>query len=294
MQPEDVPAFRLSDIHLSYDKLSVLEGLDFELASGQVVGLIGANGAGKSTLIRILLGLIEPQSGIAELAGEPAAALSAATRGRVGYVPQSSKLFAWLDGAGMLRYFGAFYPGFDLAYAEALAQRLKVSLNTSIQLLSPGQQQRLSIVRALSTRPDILILDEPMAALDPAGRLEVIEQLVAEQRQRPMSILISSHITQDLQRLCTELAVLHGGRIAMQAPLGKFQGLARVTVTGPESSLASFTFEGAHHVRAEGTSSRCFVVDANDLPVMMAQLPTDLQATPASQDLETVVSEWMR
>src|SRR5690348_816973 len=163
MQPGDVPAFRLRDIQLSYDKLSVLEGLDFELASGQVVGLIGANGAGKSTLIRVLLGLVEPQSGTAELAGEPAAALSAATRGRVGYVPQSPKLFAWLDGAGMLRYFGAFYPGFDPAYAEALAQRLKVSLNTSIQLLSPGQQQRLSIVRALSTRPDILILDEPMA-----------------------------------------------------------------------------------------------------------------------------------
>lgn len=294
MQPEDVPAFRLRDIQLSYDKLAVLTGLDFELASGQIIGLIGANGAGKSTLIRVLLGLVEPQAGIAELAGEPAASLSPATRARVGYVPQSPKLFAWMDGASMLRYVGAFYPGYDRAHADSLAQRLKVSLNTPIQVLSPGQQQRLSIVRALSTHPDILVLDEPMAALDPAGRLEVIEQLIAEQRRRPMSILISSHITQDLQRLCTQLAILHGGRIAMQAPLAKFQGLARVIVTGPEQALAAFSFERAYHVRSEAGSSRCFIIDAADSQAMLASLPTELQATPASQDLEAVVSEWMR
>ena len=294
MQPKDVPAFRLSDIHLAYEKLSVLEGLNFTLDRGEIVGLIGANGAGKSTLIRVLLGLIAPQAGTAELLGEPAAALSAAARGRIGYVPQSPKLFAWMDGASMLRYFGAFYPTFDGAHADALVDRLKVSLKTPIQVLSPGQQQRLSIIRALSTRPEILVLDEPMAALDPAGRLEVIEQLVAEHRQRPMSILISSHITQDLQRLCSQLAILHGGRIAMQAPLAKFQALARVMVTGPEQSLAAYAFERAHYVRADGAMHRCYIIDAHDLADMLGALPADLHATPASHDLEAAVSEWMR
>lgn len=294
MQPDDVPASRLREIQLSYDKLSVLEGLNFELGAGQVVGLVGANGAGKSTLIRVLLGLIAPQAGTAEIAGEPAATLSPATRARIGYVPQSPKLFAWMDGASMLRYFDAFYPAFDQAHADALAERLKVSLKTMISSLSPGQQQRLSIVRALSTRPDILLLDEPMAALDPAGRLEVIEQLAAEQQRRPMSILISSHITQDLQRLCTQLAILHGGRIAMHGPLEKFQALVRVSVSGPERALATYTFERAQHVRDEGASSRCFVVQANDIDDMLSNLPAELQATPASRDLEAVVSEWMR
>jgi ABC-2 type transport system ATP-binding protein len=294
MQPEDVPAVRLRDIHLSYGKLSVLENLDFELPRGEIVGLIGANGAGKSTLIRVLLGLIAPRSGTAELAGEPVASLSATARARVGYVPQSPDLFPWMDGAGMLRYFGAFYPGFDRAHADALAERLKVSLNTTIQTLSPGHQQRLSIVRALSTRPDILVLDEPMAALDPAGRLEVIEQLIAEQRSRPMSILISSHITHDLQRLCTRLAILHGGRIAMQASLQEFQQLARITVTGPEEVLAAFTFERARHVRSDGASGRRFIVDARNSAELLASLPAELRPITETPDLEAVVSEWMR
>ena len=109
-----------------------------------------------------------------------------------------------------------------------------------------------------------------------------------------MSILISSHITQDLQRLCSQLAILHGGRIAMQAPLAKFQALARVMVTGPEQSLAAYAFERAHYVRADGAMHRCYIIDAHDLADMLGALPADLHATPASHDLEAAVSEWMR
>src|SRR6185436_1996990 len=155
MQSKDVPAIRLRDVQFSYGKLPVLEQLDFRVGSGEIVGLVGANGSGKTTLIRILLGLVAPASGEVQLAGESAAALSPATRQRIGYVPQSPRLFPWLDGASMLRYFGAFYDHYDQEYAAELAARLKVTLNTPIQVLSPGQQQRLSIVRALGSRPDI-------------------------------------------------------------------------------------------------------------------------------------------
>jgi ABC-2 type transport system ATP-binding protein len=294
MQSADVPAIHLHDVNFSYGKLPVLGRLDFRVGSGEIVGLVGANGSGKTTLIRILLGLVAPASGVAELAGEAAQSLSGTARQRIGYVPQSPRLFPWLDGASMLRYFGAFYDPYDQAYAAQLAERLKVTLKTPIQSLSPGQQQRLSIVRALGSRPDILVLDEPMAALDPAGRLEVLEQLAAEQRQRPMTILLSSHITQDLQRVCTHLAVLHAGRIAQHAPLQAFESMRRYTVAGPEDALASHAFEPARHVRREGDGVRCYVIDDADADRFQASLPAGVTATPASHDLETVVSEWMR
>jgi ABC-2 type transport system ATP-binding protein len=294
MQSTDVPAIQLRGVCFSYGKLPVLDSLDFRAADGEITGLVGANGSGKTTLIRILLGLVAPASGVVELAGESAQSLTVAARQRIGYVPQSPRLFPWLNGASMLRYFGAFYDHYDQAFAAELAGRLKVTLKTPIQSLSPGQQQRLSIVRALGSRPDIVVLDEPMAALDPAGRLEVIEQLAAEQRRRPMSILLSSHITQDLQRLCTHLAVLHGGRIALHAPLGTFDAMRRFMVTGPEAALAAHSFQRARHVRSERNGQRYFVIDAADVDDFQASLPAGATATPATHDLETIVSEWMR
>jgi ABC-2 type transport system ATP-binding protein len=294
MQSTDVPAIHLRDIQFSYGELAVLDHLELRVAKGEIVGLVGANGSGKTTLIRILLGLVAPSSGDAELAGETAQSLTVAARQRIAYVPQSPRLFPWLDGAGMLRYFGAFYDQYDQAYAAELAERLKVTLKTPIQSLSPGQQQRLSIVRALGSRPDILVLDEPMAALDPAGRLEVIEQLAAEQRRRPMSILISSHITQDLQRLCTHLAVLHAGRIALHEPASTFADMRRFTVSGPEDVLAAHSFAPARHVRRDEDGQRCWVIDSANVEDFVANLPPDATAAAVAHDLETVVSEWMR
>jgi ABC-2 type transport system ATP-binding protein len=116
-------------------------------------------------------------------------------RARIGYVPQIPNQFAWLTGRAMLRYLAAFYPRFDWTYTDALIERWKISLKTPIGLLSPGQQQRLSIVRALGHRPDFLVLDEPIAALDPATRMAVIDELSSEHRARGVSVIFSSHIT---------------------------------------------------------------------------------------------------
>jgi hypothetical protein len=110
---------------------------------------------------------IAVDSGHCELLGETSPALSSDARERIGYVPQSPGQFPWLSGQAMLRYISAFYPRFDWSYARELAGRWKVALHSPIGVLSPGQQQRLSIVRALATRPDVLILDEPIASLDP-------------------------------------------------------------------------------------------------------------------------------
>ena len=293
MQPQDAIAASARNVSKSFQGRPVLHDLSWRVERGSVVGLLGANGAGKTTLLRILLGLLPADSGAAEIHGADAGSLPPDVRARIGYVPQASQLFTWLTGRAMLRYVGSFYPNYDHDYAQSVAERLKVSLKTGIEVLSPGQQQRLSIVRALATRPDLLILDEPMSALDPAARLYVIEELLREQRARELTVIVSSHIVHDLQRYCTHLAVVKDGSIAIHESMEFFAGLVRVRAEGPEPVLASQVFTGARHARGD-SGERSLVLARDSLASLARELPEGVSLQQPEGDLETVVSEWMR
>jgi ABC-2 type transport system ATP-binding protein len=293
MQPQDATPFSLRNVGKSFSGRPVLHELSLQVARGTVVGLLGANGSGKTTLLKILLGLLPPDSGVAQIHGADAGNLPAEIRARVGYVPQDSQLFTWLTGKAMLRYVGTFFPGYDHAYAQAVAERLRVSLKTPIRALSPGQQQRLSIVRALATRPDALVLDEPMAALDPAARLYVIEELLREQRSDERTIIVSSHIVHDLARYCTHLAIVKGGRIALHQSMESCAQLARLVASGEESLLAAHAFAEALHVRG-GAGVRHLVVDRAAIDTLGRSAPAGVTIRESPGDLEAVLSEWMR
>src|SRR5579862_3927648 len=139
-------AIEVQGLSKSYRRHSVLADLNVQVQSGAAVGLLGANGSGKTTLLKILLGLLEVDSGNIRVLGEVPRELSAQARGMISYVPQTPNQFFWLTGRAMLKYIAAFYPSFDWDYAKELSDRWKVSLRTPISVLSPGQQQRLSIV----------------------------------------------------------------------------------------------------------------------------------------------------
>jgi len=294
MQPHDAAPVSVRNVSKSFHGRRVLDDLSLQVERGSVVGLLGANGSGKTTLLRILLGLLPRDSGVAEIYGANADKLPPETRTRIGYVPQSSQLFAWLTGRSMLRYVGSFYPNYDHEYAQSVAERLQVSLKTGIEALSPGQQQRLSIVRALATRPEVLVLDEPMAALDPAARLFVIEELLREQRSRELTIIVSSHIVHDLQRYCTHLAVVKGGRIAIHERMEFFAGLVRILARGEEPQLASAVFAEAAHVRASNPGERTLVAARDSMAAIERELSQGITLQPVEGDLEAVLSEWMR
>jgi ABC-2 type transport system ATP-binding protein len=278
----------------AFGKRGVLDALDLVVEPGLAVGLLGANGAGKTTLLKLLLGLIPADGGIATVFGEPVGALSEEVRGRISYVPQMPGQFAWLTAHAMLKYLSAFYPTFDWDYARALSERLKVSMRTQIGVLSPGQQQRLSIVRALATRPSLLVLDEPIASLDPATRIAVIEELIAERQRRQITILISSHITGDLERLCTHLAVLAKGKIAAFESAATFVRLARVTLEGDEAVLAAEKFAGARAVRRPAAGQRILVVDGDAAPGYRDALASRFRVQVDEPGLEAILTEWMQ
>ena len=213
---------------------------------GQVIGLLGCNGAGKSTLLECLLGLRELDGGAVRLYGEDVRKLSDATRARIGYVPQKSDLFDWLTPRQMLDYFKALYPRWNEAKVNGLLGRWgfdQLMQNKAIGKLSGGEQQRLSIIRALGPDPQLLILDEPVSSLDPVGRRDFLRELIDGVIEHGTTVVFSTHILSDLERVALDIAFLKDGKIALQGQLDELLEGAR-RVVGPGAVLDGVTLAG--------------------------------------------------
>ena len=235
--PAAPASVQIHGLHVGYRGQPVLQGLNWTLQPGQVVGLLGRNGAGKTTLLEALLGLREAQSGSVQLFGEPASMPSDAVRARIGYVPQSNDLFGELRAQQLLDYFRGFYPRWNAEKVAQLLQRWAVPLDLEIARMSGGQQQRLSIIRALAHEPDLLVLDEPVASLDPLVRREFLRELVEQVLDRGTTVVFSTHILSDLERVAFNVAFLREGRIALQAPLDELLETSQI-VAGADAQLA--------------------------------------------------------
>ncbi|MDL2358077.1 MAG: ABC transporter ATP-binding protein [Pseudomonadota bacterium] len=240
------PVIQVSSISKAFAGKPVLRQLDWQVFPGQVVGLLGRNGAGKSTLLECMLGLRGLQGGHVTLYGEQVDDLSAATRAMIAYVPQSPDLFAWMTPRQMLAYFKALYPRWDDAKVDALLARWgfdAAMCARPISQLSGGEQQRLAIIRALAHAPQLLILDEPVAALDPVGRRDFLRELIDGVLERDTTVVFSTHILSDLERVAVDVAFLRDGRIALQGQLDDLLDNAR-RISGPAALLDELVVAG--------------------------------------------------
>ncbi|ADV26608.1 ABC transporter related protein [Pseudoxanthomonas suwonensis 11-1] len=206
-------------IHLAYGRHEVLRGIELDVPQGEVLGLVGRNGAGKSSLIGCLLGLLRPQAGEARVMGAPALALDEVRKAHLGYVPQQPQAFSWMKVGQLFDYLSQLYPDWDPAHAAGLLQRWDIDPSRPIGKLSPGQAQRLAMARALAPRPWLLVLDEPASALDPVARRELLRELVTQAMDSGTTVLFSSHIVSDLERVASRVAFLHEGRLLLDRPL---------------------------------------------------------------------------
>jgi ABC-2 type transport system ATP-binding protein len=235
----NTPIINIRQLNKGFGQHSVLRDLNWQIAPGRVIGLLGRNGAGKSTLLECLLGLRQPDSGSIELLGATPGQLSDAERAKIGFVPQQSDLFEWLTPRQMLSYFQTFYPRWNNAKVAGLLQRwgFEALGEKRIGQLSGGEQQRLSIIRALAHDPELLILDEPVASLDPFGRREFLRELIDGVIEKNTTVIFSTHILSDLERVAMELAFLKDGQIMLQGALDQLlEGVHRVS--GPRDLLA--------------------------------------------------------
>jgi ABC-2 type transport system ATP-binding protein len=245
----------MQNVTKRFPHTAVLDGLNFTVSAGKVVGLLGRNGAGKTTLIECALGLREIDKGEIRLLGDTPMALSETARGRIGYVPQHNDLFEWLTAPQLLAFFKAFYPRWNGAKVSALLDRWSIPLGTPIGKLSGGEKQRLAIIRALAHDPDVLVLDEPVASLDPAGRRDFLRELVERTIESETTVLFSTHILSDLERVAVEVAFMRNGNIVLQEQL---DSLAEQThrLKGPSALLRGpFPAEHARTNDASGNTS---------------------------------------
>jgi ABC-2 type transport system ATP-binding protein len=212
----------VENLHKAFGSQQVLQGVNWNIAPGKVIGLLGRNGAGKSTLLECLLGLRESDAGSSRVFGRPVTALDEQTRANIGYVPQKSDLFDWLTPVQLLTYFKALYPRWNQGKVDGLMERWGFhgeARDKQISQLSGGQRQRLSIIRALAHDPQLLVLDEPVASLDPVGRRDFLQELISGVIERDTTVIFSTHILSDLERVALDVAFLQGGKIVLQGAL---------------------------------------------------------------------------
>ncbi len=228
-----------------------LRDVDLAIAPGTITALVGPNGAGKSTLIRSWLGFEGLSGGSVRIAGVDPARDRAAAIAAVGYVSQSTALYRGLTVGDHLALAGTMRRGFDAASAEDRLAQLGIPLDQKAGTLSGGQGAQVSLCIALGTGAPVLLLDEPLASLDPLARHDFLTLLVSAVRERGATALLSSHIVSDVEAACDQLVVLGGGRVTLQAPIADAVAGHRLAPAGAaptQETVATFARPGGEVV----------------------------------------------
>ncbi|HLQ44758.1 MAG TPA: ABC transporter ATP-binding protein [Planctomycetaceae bacterium] len=276
-----IQAQRLTKV---FGEKCVLNGVDLTVPRGAVVGLLGTNGAGKSTLIKCLLGLLRLSGGTASVFGEDPWNLSGAAKARLGYVPQDIRLYPWMRVRQVLSYHAAFYPRWDHALVEQLLVRWQLPREDRVGPLSPGQLQKLGLILALGPRPELLVLDEPVAALDPIARREFLRSLLEITQDDEHTVLFSTHITSDLERVASHVAILQAGRITLFDELDTVKDhVKRLRVRAASDLPPSFSVRGALRTEVSGPNALVAVANASD--ELLLEIRSQWQAEVTVEDL---------
>jgi ABC-2 type transport system ATP-binding protein len=262
----------------------VLRGVSLEVPRGTVLGLLGKNGAGKTTFIKCVLGLLKPTSGTATLLGENAWDLSAQAKERLGYVPQIVTLYQWMKVRHLVAYTAAFYRNWNADLAARLLQRWEIPVEEGVGTLSVGQLQRLSIVLSLAYEPELLILDEPAASLDPVARREFLREVLNIADQPNRTVVFSTHITSDIERVANTVAILKEGKIVYHGELGELKdSVKRLHFSAAAPLPGNFVVPGALSARIDG--SHAMVATRDVTPKVISALCNQWKADVQIEDL---------
>jgi ABC-2 type transport system ATP-binding protein len=217
-------ALETSGLTKRYGRRVALSECTLSIPTGKVVGLVGPNGAGKTTLLHLAVGLLEPSAGSVTVLGHIPAE-GPEQLGRVGFVAQNTPLYAGMSVADHLRFGAWTNSTWDMALAERRIEHLGLDPHQKAGTLSGGQRAQLALTLGIAKRPELLILDEPVAALDPLARREFLQALMSIAVDHGVSILLSSHLVADLERVCDYLVVLVASRVQVAGEIGPLLGV---------------------------------------------------------------------
>ena len=286
------------NIHRSYQRgADILNGVTFNIEAGRVVGLVGKNGAGKTTLLRIAMGMLEAQQGSVRLFGLDPRREPLEVKRRVGFVSEDQILPPFMKVEQILDLHRGLFPTWDESIVHDLIDRFGIPTQTKIKALSKGQARQVALLCAVAHRPELLLLDEPAAGLDPAARREFLETSIQLLNETGSTILFSSHYMSDVERLADRIVMLHEGRVLIDSELDELRehyslalvphngGTSRATLAALDSCLgirersdalhAVFSLEPESAARLLGselgiTDSLCSRIALEDMFVELA------------------------
>ena len=275
----------------SYGGVHALTGLDLAVGRGEVYGFLGRNGAGKSTTIRILMGITAVDRGEVHLFGLPARRGHVKLRERIGYVAQEQSFYAWMDAQTLGRFVGSFYPTWSGEDFVRRCRQLEVPLDRKVEGLSGGMKVKLALALALAHRPELQILDEPTAGLDPVARREFLEIVRDDADRTGRTTFFSTHLIDEVELVADRVGIVDGGRMRYEGSVAALAARVRSLVLPLDAPLPEA-------LRAEGVyiiSDRTFrgerrvMLETSD-PARFAALDLPLEALP----LEEIFIEMVR
>lgn len=278
-------AIRCSGLSKHYGTSVALVGLDLTVSTKSIFGLLGPNGAGKSTTMKLLTRQIAPGGGQAWVAGVPITGQTVDVRSRIGYLSEQPAFYNWMSGFEFLSFVGELFGLDSVVRRKRCGELLELvglagAAKKKIGAYSHGMRQRLGIAQAMMNQPEVLFLDEPVSALDPIGRKEVLEMLA--HLKGKSTVFFSSHILTDVDRICDEIAVLHHGRLLVQAPTQALkeqyaQPVITIELESDASLLSDLLSREAYvrHIEIKENQASVLVGDLalakQHLPMLLAQ-----------------------
>jgi ABC-2 type transport system ATP-binding protein len=263
----DGPAIEASGLTKAYGRHRGIVDLDLEVQPGEVFGYLGPNGAGKTTTIRLLLDYIRPTRGTVRVLGRGAHDESLEIRRLVGYLPGDLRLYSSLSGRELIAYFASLRGGVAQSRVDELAQRLDCDLSREIRTLSSGNRQKLGLIQAFMSDPDLLILDEPTNGLDPLVQ-QTFYELVREARAAGRTVFLSSHVLPEVERVCDRVGILRDGRLVAVERIADLRSRAirrlEIGFSGPVSPEPFAAVAGIRDLTIVGDTLRCTVVGTMD------------------------------
>ena len=220
-------AIEIKNVSMKFGKHTAVSDLSFSVPKGSVMALLGENGAGKTTTLRILASIYDAASGEGTVLGSPLGDTSSVQYQKIGYVSENQKLPTHWTLARLLKYLRPLYPTWDEKFCQQLVEDFELPLDRKIKAMSRGMQMKVSLVSALSYRPELLLLDEPFSGLDPLIREEFIDGILELMDGGDWTILLSSHDIHEVERLCDSVTLIDHGSIVLSESLMDLQGRFR-------------------------------------------------------------------
>jgi len=267
----------IKNLQRKIDNVTIIKSVTAQVKAGDVIALLGKNGAGKTTLLETLLGFSFPSFGGVQIWGENATDMKGDIKQRIGFVPQQDELLAGFNGREHIALFKAFRKTWNSELVDRLVAEWLIPMDIAARKMSVGQRQKLSILLAIAHEPELLILDEPVASLDPVARRQFLQQLVDIAADENRAIIFSSHIVSDMERVANQVWMLQNGELSYQGGLDELkESIARLTISAKEDLPTNLGL--THIVKQRVQGKQAWVTLKNWVPEQQEQIAQQFNA----------------